>query len=252
MNPTSFFTLELMTFSNTAKAEGIDNQPPPAEVESPQALCTAVLDPLREEVGQPIKVTSGYRGPALNRRVEGAAKSQHLVGQAAATQSPGMAVIELFKTVIRLGLPYDQTIYDVNGASKWVYVPHNPGPWRPNRVTWRTVTSPTVRRPRPAPNLSRRLHRPRRRGGGHRGPLHGNPSRPGACAVGRPQRGAAEAHPLAAGTAAGDRQGRQDTATAGKSSLNEGCSPSNEGGARQDKFVRSMHICAQGFSGKGN
>jgi zinc D-Ala-D-Ala carboxypeptidase len=127
MNLSRFFTLEELTFSNTAKAEGINNQPPAAETESLRALCTAVLDPLREAVGRPIKVTSGYRGPALNRRVGGATKSQHLNGQAADIQAPGLPVVELFKAVIRLGLPFDQIIYEVKGASKWVHVSHNPG-----------------------------------------------------------------------------------------------------------------------------
>ncbi len=127
MNLSRFFTLEELTFSNTAKAEGINNQPPATEIESLRALCTAVLDPLREAVGRPIKVTSGYRGPALNRRVGGATKSQHLNGQAADIQAPGLPVVELFKAVIRLGLPFDQIIYEVKGASKWVHVSHNPG-----------------------------------------------------------------------------------------------------------------------------
>lgn len=127
MNLSRFFTLAELTHSNTAKAEGIDNQPTTTEIEALRALCTAVLDPLREAIGKPIKVTSGYRGPVLNRRVKGAAKSQHLRGEAADLQSPGTAVLELFKRVIRLGLPFDQLIYEVNGASKWVHVSHSRG-----------------------------------------------------------------------------------------------------------------------------
>jgi len=126
MNISRYFTLEELTYSKTAKDEGIDNQPGPAEIESLRKLCSAVLDPLREAVGRPIQVTSGYRGPVLNRRIKGAAKSQHLTGQAADIQSPGMAVIELFKMVIRLKLPFDQIIYEVKGSSKWVHVSHDP------------------------------------------------------------------------------------------------------------------------------
>ena len=126
MNLSRFFTLEELTFSGTAQAENIPNQPTPTEVESLRALCTAVLDPLRESIGQPIKVNSGYRGPALNKRIKGATKSQHLVGQAADIQCPGMTVVDLFKTVIRMKLPYDQIIYEVKGPSKWVHVSHDP------------------------------------------------------------------------------------------------------------------------------
>jgi len=127
MTLSRFFTLDEMTFSNTAKAEGIDNTPSVAEIESLRALCTAVLDPLREALGSSIKVNSGYRGPKLNARLKGAAKSQHLIGQAADIQAKGVAVVDLFKKIIQLGLPFDQIIYEVKDSSKWVHVSHNPG-----------------------------------------------------------------------------------------------------------------------------
>jgi zinc D-Ala-D-Ala carboxypeptidase len=127
MNLSRYFTLVELIHSNTAKAEGIDNRPGAREIESLRALCTAVLDPLRALGGHPVKVNSGYRGPALNQRIKGAKNSQHLTGQAADIQSPGVAVLELFKMVIRSRLPFDQIIYEVKGASKWVHVSHNPG-----------------------------------------------------------------------------------------------------------------------------
>lgn len=131
MNLSRHFTLAELTHSDTAAREGIPNQPGVVEVAALRALCSAVLDPLREAVGRPIKVNSGYRGPALNRRIGGATSSQHLCGQAADIQSPGMAVLELFKTVIRLGLPFDQVIYEAQNANtKWVHVSHKPGAHR--------------------------------------------------------------------------------------------------------------------------
>jgi zinc D-Ala-D-Ala carboxypeptidase len=126
MNLSRYFTLAELTHSKTAQAEGINNQPSAGEVAFLGALCVAVLDPLREAAGQSIQVNSGYRGPALNRRLKGAAKSQHLDGQAADIESPGMTVLNLFKKAIELQLPFDQIIYEVNGASKWVHVSHNP------------------------------------------------------------------------------------------------------------------------------
>lgn len=126
MSFSQFFSLAELTHSNTAVAEGIANQPGPAETANLSALCRAVLDPLRQAVGQPIKITSGYRGPKLNKRIGGAADSQHLRGQAADIQSSAMTVLELFKTVIRLGLPFDQLIYEARSAtSKWVHVSHD-------------------------------------------------------------------------------------------------------------------------------
>ena len=123
-----FFELSEMTFSKTARDEGIPNQPGAAQIESLRALCTAVLDPLRESIGQAIKINSGFRGPELNRRVGGESSSQHLEGKASDIQAPGVPVLELFKSVIRLGLPFDQLIYENKSpTAKWVHVSHNPG-----------------------------------------------------------------------------------------------------------------------------
>jgi hypothetical protein len=120
------FTLAELTRSPTAERLGIDNHPGAAGIDNLRALCAAVLDPLREAVGRPIKVNSGYRGPALNARIGGASSSQHLTGQAADIQSPGMPVIELFKAAIRCGLPYDQLIYEARDAgARWVHVSHS-------------------------------------------------------------------------------------------------------------------------------
>lgn len=127
MQLSRFFTLAEMTRSETAERENISNQPGEGEIDRLRALCSAMLDPLREAIGQGIRVNSGYRSPALNRRIGGASNSQHVEGRATDIQSPGMPVLELFKTIIRLGLPFDQLIYEAKSATaKWVHVSHNP------------------------------------------------------------------------------------------------------------------------------
>ncbi len=128
MNLSRHFTLAELTFSRTATAEGIDNTPAGAERANLEALCTSVLDPLRDAAGGAIKVTSGYRGPVLNARVRGERKSQHLEGKAADIQPTTMSVLELFKAVVRAALPFDQLIYENKSAtSKWVHISHDTG-----------------------------------------------------------------------------------------------------------------------------
>ena len=46
-------------------------------------LCIEVLEPLREEVGVPIHVNSGFRSARVNEYVHGASNSAHLKGCAA-------------------------------------------------------------------------------------------------------------------------------------------------------------------------
>ena len=43
-----------------------------------RTLCREVLEPLRQHVGKPIWISSGYRCPALNKDAGGVATSQHL------------------------------------------------------------------------------------------------------------------------------------------------------------------------------
>ena len=127
MNLSRFFTLDELTRSETAQREGIPNVPAEAEISNLEALCETILDPLRTAVGLPVKVNSGYRSPTLNRKIGGVPDSQHVDGMAADIQAPGMSVLDLFKRIIELRLPFDQLIYEaVNERTKWVHVSHNP------------------------------------------------------------------------------------------------------------------------------
>ena len=81
---TPHFTLQEMTESLTAKKQGIDNRTTPEVVENLKRLCQHTLEPLREKLGLPIIITSGYRTKELNDIIVHASrKSQHMSGQAA-------------------------------------------------------------------------------------------------------------------------------------------------------------------------
>lgn len=78
------FTFAEFMRSETAAKKGIENVIPNICVESNiTALVDRILDPLREFLGFPVIITSGYRSPALNRAVGGSKNSQHMSGQAA-------------------------------------------------------------------------------------------------------------------------------------------------------------------------
>ena len=75
------FTLREITRSNTAKRLGIDNEPIKLHMENMQRLVSNLIQPMRDELG-PIRITSGYRSPSLNRAIGGSSKSQHCKGEA--------------------------------------------------------------------------------------------------------------------------------------------------------------------------
>lgn len=120
-----YFTIEEMTKSSTAIAKGIDNTPSEEGVLKLQKLIEAVLDPLREWWGGPIKVNSGYRCEALNEAVGGSPTSQHKLYEAVdITVGTKKGNKKLFN-YIKDNLPFDQLINESNFS--WVHVSYREG-----------------------------------------------------------------------------------------------------------------------------
>jgi zinc D-Ala-D-Ala carboxypeptidase len=116
------FTLEELTFSQTAARSGISNAPNATQIAALKSLCDNVLQPLRDALNTPIVISSGFRCPALNRAVDGAPDSQHLEGKAADITCPALSTDDLFKRVLDLNLPFDQLIYEGGRECVWVHV----------------------------------------------------------------------------------------------------------------------------------
>lgn len=103
-----YFNLDELTRSNVALTKGILNNPPAEAVMNLKALVLHVLDPARERLGEPVRVTSGYRCRTLNALVGGIPYSQHVTGHAADITADH---IEQLYTIIADTLVYDQLIY---------------------------------------------------------------------------------------------------------------------------------------------
>ena len=78
------FRLSEFEASRTAAEQGIANVAPPEAVENLRRLCEGCLEPLREALGRPIVITSGFRTKALNDKLAHSSNtSQHMRGEAA-------------------------------------------------------------------------------------------------------------------------------------------------------------------------
>lgn len=86
MNMSKNFTLEELTKSTMAKQKGIKNEPSPEQIENLKLLAQYVLESIREKIGCPLFISSGFRSEKLNALVGGSKTSQHLLGQAADIQ----------------------------------------------------------------------------------------------------------------------------------------------------------------------
>lgn len=122
---TKNFTLSELTKTNT----GLKNDPPAAAILWLKILAVAILQPLRDKVGKPIIINSGYRCPAVNARVGGADKSAHLYGRAAdirCTQPQGWKYIEILKTNPHV----DKVLFEHNNktGAYWIHVQTSENP----------------------------------------------------------------------------------------------------------------------------
>lgn len=105
------FELSEFTDSPTAKKHKINNKPTgQLIIDNLTNLCVEVLQPLRDEIGKPITINSGYRCLKLNEKVGGVPTSQHCLGQACDFKIDGMTSYEIAEVVLELNLPFDQLI----------------------------------------------------------------------------------------------------------------------------------------------
>lgn len=122
-----YFTLEELTYSDTAKQKNISNIPTEEHTKNLQKLALEVLDPIREKFGKPIFINSGYRGPKLNVAVGGSKTSQHCNGAAVDIRCNGSKtqLFRLIESMIKSGeIKVGQLIweYGTKQEPKWIHV----------------------------------------------------------------------------------------------------------------------------------
>ena len=124
------FKLTEFERSDVARQLQIDNRVPAELIPSLRTLCREVLEPLRQHVGKPIRINSGYRCPALNgsEQVQGQTNSQHLKGEAADIHLDSVAEGRDWFKWLMDNTNVDQLIWERKGSTCWIHVSCKPRP----------------------------------------------------------------------------------------------------------------------------
>ena len=122
-----YFSVDEMVRSATAKKLGIDNSPTEEIANNLVLFIETTLDPIREDWGGPISVSSGYRCPELNKAVGGAKNSGHQYGFCADLQVKGgmKRVRELadfiFMWMKDHQMKFDELLFERSGNVTWLH-----------------------------------------------------------------------------------------------------------------------------------
>ena len=152
MQLSEHFNLKEFTKSETAIRKRIDNTPNAQHAQNLKNVCEKILEPVRNHFGKPVRINSGYRGPALNAAVGGSSKSQHCNGEAVDFEIDGLPNPDLAKWVAE-NCDFDQIIlefYDPKEGpnSGWVHASYtSTGTNRKQKLTAVTVNGKTVYKP---------------------------------------------------------------------------------------------------------
>lgn len=125
MKLSTHLSLAEVTRSESAKRNGISNEPTAEHLENFKKLAEKVFEPIREHFKTPIHISSGYRSLALNKKIGGSLTSQHCSGEAIDIDMDGTAITnaQIFN-YIKDNLDFDQLIWEFGTASNpdWVHV----------------------------------------------------------------------------------------------------------------------------------
>ena len=124
MNLSAHVTLAEFENSPTATTHGINNKMSLSQIESAKLLCENVFEPLRIHLNIPIKISSGYRSPQLNKMIKGSLSSQHCKAEAMDIKIDAKGFY-----FIKDKLEFDQLIWEFGNDEnpQWVHVSFKKG-----------------------------------------------------------------------------------------------------------------------------
>ncbi len=129
MKLSQHFSYQEFIKSQTATRKGISNEPDDTQLYNMKMICANILEPVRDNFGGPVIITSGFRSPELCVAIGSSTNSQHAKGEAADFEISGVSNKELADW-IHDNLPYDQLILEFfdgkDPNSGWVHCSHKP------------------------------------------------------------------------------------------------------------------------------
>lgn len=130
---TENFSLKELIHSNTAVARGIKNNPSAQHELNLVESVTHLWQPVRDLLGTPMIISSGYRSPSLNKAVGGSSSSAHSYGYAIDFKSPAfgdsIAIAKFLEKELKARkIPFDQMILEFpHTAGSWVHLGYKNG-----------------------------------------------------------------------------------------------------------------------------
>jgi hypothetical protein len=122
------FTLQELTYSDTAIRKGLNNEPNEEQIENLKLVCENILEQVRAHFNAPVVVSSGYRSVAVCEAVGSSSKSQHTKGQAADFEIFGIPNKDVADWIVN-NIDYDQCILEFwnenEPNSGWVHCSFN-------------------------------------------------------------------------------------------------------------------------------
>lgn len=118
---TPSFTLAEFLASQTATRKGISNTPDAGSLNTLRTVLAPGMQRVRDLLGVPLFISSGYRSPSLNSAVGGSRTSQHVTGNAADFYAPGFgSPLEICRFLERhqAQIGFDQLIEE----GTWVHI----------------------------------------------------------------------------------------------------------------------------------
>ena len=112
VNLSNSFTLEELTFSQTAVRKEIANVPNDEQIANLTDLAQS-LERVQSLLGSELHISSGFRSPKLNAAIGGSVNSAHMEGYAADFVCPGFGgPKEICEAIRDSQIPFDQCIFE--------------------------------------------------------------------------------------------------------------------------------------------